>query len=114
MKRVGQALLGAVFALLLLWSCQALVEKPEAPENPVKLPPAPIRAVLTAAGAENPAQARATMTEEAQALRRILPVQQAASRPVNAPVGDRNGLPLRGRSYVRTVYTACRLEETSG
>jgi len=114
MKRVGQALLGAVFALLLLWSCQALVEKPEASENPVKLPPAPIRAVLTAATADNPVQARAAEAEETHALRRSLPVRQAASRPVNAPVRDRNGIPLSGRSYIRTVYTACRLEETSG
>ena len=113
MKAAGR-MLSVLFGLLLLWSCQALVEKPQPPEYPAELPPVPIRAVLTAASTETPVQARAIIAEGEAAHRPGLPMQQTADAPVNAPVRDRNGIPLSGRSYVRTVYTACRLEETSG
>ena len=107
-------MLSILFGLLLLWSCQALVEKPEMPDMSSELPSVPIRAVLTAAPADNPAQARALMAEGETSHRPSLFHERAENTPVNVPVRDRNGTPLTGRSYVRTVYTACRLEETSG
>ena len=113
MKTAGR-MLKVLFVFLLLWSCQALVEKPEPPEIPAELPLMPIRAVWMAAPTEAPVQARAVIAQGETEIRPSPALQQTQDVPVNAPVCDRNGMPLAGRSYVRTAYTACRLEETSG
>ena len=113
MKRLGQIMLGCVFAALLILSCRALVAGPEAETEAPLLPP--VRAVLRTAAEAVPAEDMVAHHLPGQASRRILPaVSGAAMTPVSLPVRDGNGIPLEGLPYVRTAYTACRLEETSG
>ena len=113
MKRLGQCLLGCVFAALLLLSCRTLVERPEAEAEAPLLPP--VRAVLHAASEAVPAEDTVAHHLPGQTSRRSLPtLSGAAMTPVSLPVRDGNGIPLEGLPYVRTAYTACRLEETSG
>ena len=113
MKRLGQSLLIGVFAALLLLSCRTLVSRPEA-ETEASLPP-PAQAVLKTATEAVPAEDMIEHHLPGTASRRLLPViSGAALPPVSAPVRDGNGIPLGKRPYVRTAYTACRLEETSG
>ena len=113
MKRLGQCLLGCVFAALLILSCRALVERPEADET-APLPP-PVRAVLHAASEAVPAEDMAVHHLPGQSARWLLPALcVAAMTPVNLPVRDGNGIPLKGLAYVRAAYTACRLEGASG
>lgn len=115
MKRLGQISLGCVFAALLLLSCRTLVARPETDtEVPQSLPP-PIQAVLRTASEAVPAEDMTAHHLPGQASRRLLPgLACAALLPVNIPVRDGNGIPLKGLPYVRAAYTACRLEGTSG
>ena len=114
MKRLGQCLLGLAFAALLVFSCRALVACP--PEESDALPLPPIQgAVLRAAAEAVPAEDMLTQHLPGTASRRVLAdVTVAMSLPASVPVRDGNGIPLGRRPYVRTVYTACRLEATSG
>ena len=115
MKRLGQCLLGCVFAALLLLSCRTLVARPEADETaPQSLPP-PMQAVLRTASEAVPAEDMVAHHLPGPASRRLLPTPTCEARlPVSLPVRDGNGIPLEGLPYVRAAYTACRLEETSG
>ena len=114
MRRLGHCLLGCVFAALLLLSCRTLVSRPET-EAETPLPP-PMQAVLRTASEAVPAEDMAVHHLPGPSSRRLLPtVSDAAMTPVSLPVRDGNGIPLKGLlPYVRAVYTACRLEETSG
>lgn len=113
MKRLGQCLLGCVFAALLLLSCRALVAGPETDTaTPQSLP---VQAVLRTASEAVPAEDTVAHHLPGPASRRLLPALSGeALMPVSLPVRDGNGIPLGGLPYVRTAYTACRLEETSG
>lgn len=117
MKRSMQRWLMALFCLFLLLACQRLVERPQPSElqsnNAV---PPPLMAVMLKAPADLPAERLNVQTAQETPLRRgVLPVgESAVCGWVNTPVCDGNGTPLADRSYVRTVYTACRLSETSG
>ena len=113
MKRLGQLLLGCVFAALLMLSCRALVVRPEADaEAP---PPPPVQAALTAASEAASAEDALSQEQPGETSRRLLAgTVRETGLPSPAPVRDGNGTPLGARPYVRTVYTACRLEETSG
>ena len=115
MKRLGQVLLGCVFAALLLLSCRTLVARPEADETaPQSLPP-PVQAVLRTASEAVPAEDLVAHHLSGPASWRLLPALSDEARlPVSLPVRDGNGIPLGNRPYVRTAYTACRPEETSG
>ena len=114
MKRLGHFMLGAVFAALLLLSCRALVARPEAEAETAPLPP-PMQAALTAAAESASAEDALAQEQPGTASRRLLASAiQTADLPAHIPVRDGNGTPLGRRPYVRTVYTACRLEETSG
>ena len=114
MKRLGQLLLGIVFTALLLLSCRALVTRPEA-EAEAAPPPPPMQAALTAAAETTSAEDALAQDQPGTASRRLLSgVVETAQPPAGIPVRDGNGTPLGRKPYVRTVYTACRLEETSG
>lgn len=113
MKRLGQCLLGLVFAALLTLSCQALVQRPDG--KAAELPPMPLQTILRAASEAVPAEDLLAHHLPDEATGRYLPdVSASAELPASLPVRDGNGIPLRARSYVRTAYTSCRLEETSG
>ena len=114
MKRLGQSLLGLIFAALLLLSCRTLVTRPEA-EEATASPLPPMQAALRSAYAAVPEEELIEQHLPDTASRRLLPgVADAAMLPACLPIRDGNGMPLRDKPYVRTVYTACRLEETSG
>ena len=113
MRCLGQCVLGLTFAMLALLSCRTLVTHPEAePDAPL---PLPMQAVLRTASEAVPAEDLLGQSLPETASRRLLPgVTGAEPLPVSIPVRDGNGTPLKSRPYVRTVYTACRLEDTSG
>ena len=114
MKRLGQSLLVTVFAALLLLSCRTLVAHP-AEEAEASPPLLPMQGMLRSASEAVPAEELLAQELPGTASRRLLPgVTGDLSLPAGAPVRDGNGIPLGDRPYVRTVYTACRLEETSG
>lgn len=114
MKRLGQCLLAGVFAALLILSCRTLVTRPEAEVETAPLPP-PVQAALTAASEAASAEDMLAHEQPGTSSRRLLSgVTDAAELPARIPVRDGNGTPLGHRPYVRTVYTACRLEGTSG
>ena len=114
MKRLGQCLLGLTFAALFALSCRALVAHP--PEDSPARPFLPVeQAVLRAATEAVPAEDMLAQHLPGAASRRVLSdVTVAASLPTSIPVRDGNGIPLGRKPYVRTVYTACRLEASSG
>lgn len=113
MKRLGQCLLGLAFAALLILSRQALVERPE--QQAAELPPIPLQSILRAASEAVPAEDLLGQHLPDAASGRFLPDLTAATvLPAAMPVRDGNGIPLGARSYVRTAYASCRLEETSG
>ena len=114
MKRLGQLMLAGVFAALLILSCRALVARPESETETAPLPP-PMQAALTTATEAASAEDTLAQEQPGTTSRRLLPgVIRTAELPAGIPVRDGNGTPLGQKPYVRTVYTACRLEETSG
>ena len=114
MKRLGHCLLGFVFAALLLLSCRALVSRPEPAEADAPLLP-PLQAALRAPSASDAAEDLFDHPLQGMASRRLLPgLSDAPAAPAGVPVRDGNGIPLGQKPYVRTAYTSCRLEETSG
>ena len=114
MKRLGKCLLGLVFAVLLLLSCRTLVAHPQ-DEADAPLPLLPLQGVMRAATEASPAEDMLGQPLQETASRRLLPeVTKAAPLLPRPLVRDGNGIPLESRPYVRTVYTACRLEDTSG
>ena len=114
MKRLGQCLLTGLFTALLILSCRTLVERPEGEPEAVPLPP-PVQAALTSASEAASAEDMLAQEQPGTTARRLLSgVMATADLPVGIPVRDGNGTPLGHKPYVRTVYTACRLEETSG
>ena len=115
MKRIVRILWTTAFCLFLLLACQRLVERPSSLE-PAQEPLLPLAgAMLQMAAADMPSERPGMQTVQHAPLRRSLPVQEPIARAwMSAPVCDGNGMPLAQRSYVRTVYTACRLSETSG
>lgn len=113
MKRLGQCLLGLAFGALLLISCRTLVARPVTESGPSL--PQPMQAALRAASEAVPAEELLGQTLPGASSRRLLPgLSGTETLPARIPVRDGNGIPLESRPYVRTVYTACRLEETSG
>lgn len=113
MKHGGQVLLGLAFAALLTLSGRALVTKPEEPAETSPLPPRP--AALCAASEAAPAEDALNQRTVDTSARWSLP--EWAGERVQAAgdlTRDGNGFPLGSRPYVRTVYTACRAEDTSG
>ena len=114
MKRLGQILLAGVFAALLILSCRTLVARPEVEAETIPIPP-PVQAALTAASEALSAEDTLAQEQPGETSRRLLQgVITMAELPAGIPVRDGNGTPLGHKPYVRTVYTACRLEETSG
>ena len=114
MKRLGQFMLAGVFAALLILSCRTLVTRPDADTEAAPLPP-PMQAALTAAQEAISAEDMLAQEQQGTASRRLpAGTISTAEQPVRIPVRDGNGTPLGQRPYVRTVYTACRLEATSG
>ena len=114
MKRLGQCLLGLVFAALLLLSCRALVSRPETAEAEAPLFP-PLQAALKAPSVADAAEDMLDHPLQGTASRRLLPgLSDVPASPTGVPVRDGNGIPLGQKPYVRTAYTSCRLEETSG
>ena len=114
MKRLGHGLLGCVFAAFLLLSCRALVSRPETAEAEAPLLP-PIQTALKAPAETDAAEGMLDHPLQGTASRRLLPsLSGEPAIPAGFPVRDGNGMPLGQKPYVRTAYTACRLEETSG
>lgn len=114
MKKIVRSLLTAGLFVLLILSCQRLVERPPSPE-PAGEATLPVAAAVLTTPADIPAACLSVQMAQETPRRQSLPVQEkAADAEVNAPVRDGNGMPLADRSYVRTVHTACRLWDTSG
>ena len=114
MKRLGQILLAGVFAALLILSCRALVVRPEAEAETIPVLP-PAQAALTSVPEALSAEDMLAQEQPGETSRRLpRGVITMAEMPAGIPVRDGNGTPLGRKPYVRTVYTACRLEETSG
>lgn len=115
-KRAGHILLGLCFALLLLLGGQTLIEGPDTAVPPA-LPPLPqLPDACLAASVDASAQtADALLANQHSALRRYAVREDTQARaPVMSPVCDRNGWPVISRSYARTVYTVCPLEDMPG
>ncbi|MBQ8653998.1 MAG: hypothetical protein IJ507_03595 [Clostridia bacterium] len=114
MKRSGQILLTLCLVLLVLPCASSLVEGPQA-EKAAAAPPLPadtrLEAVRTAAELPSgmlhtPAKRRMRLQTPKECIRE--------DRPVLIPLCESNGWPITSRSWTRTVYTACRLEDRAG
>lgn len=114
-KKSGWIILTFACAALFLWAGSALVEgpvllaPPDRPEAPAAHAP-----YLTRDDAL-PAEMSHTARAEDDSLRRtVLHAENAAADAACVQVADSNGCPITGRTYVRTVYTACPLEDMPG
>lgn len=113
MRHAGRILLGLCFALLLLLGARTLVE------GPADTPPAPLPACLPdgcLVALEADAAQQGVLTEDCrQAVRQRAARQDKQPRaPAILPVRDRNGRPMASRTYARTAYTVCPLEDMPG
>ena len=108
MRHAGRILLGLCFALLLLLGARTLVE------GPADTPPAPLPACLpdgSLVALEADAAQQGVLTEDCrQAVRQ----DKQPRAPALLPVRDRNGRPMASRTYARTAYTVCPLEDMPG
>lgn len=113
MRHAGRILLGLCFALLLLLGARTLVEGP-AEAEPVPLPVCLPDGSLVALEAD--AAQQGVLTEEGrQTFRERAARQDKQPRaPALLPVRDRNGRPMASRTYARTAYTVCPLEDMPG
>lgn len=115
MKRGGQILLGLCFALLILLGAATLVEGPQGKPPETAPMPAAENVRLTAAwetadmpsGMLQVAQERNLRKHAAQVCIRV-------QEPAMIPLCESNGRPITSRSWARTVYTACSLEDWAG
>lgn len=112
MRKAGRYLSAGLFLLLVLL-CSHLVEGP-APSAPSEEAPPPLHAALRQMEALAGEQAHPAAARTAPQRRFFRPVQQDVPRAGCARVTDKNGHPLAGRTYVRTVYTVCPLEDMPG
>lgn len=114
MKRAGRLLLAlAAFALLLLTRA-ALVEGPALlcePQPETAVPDAP---VLSCAESMPLDMAASAVRESAPVRRFFRPAQEEEADAACVQVADGNRYPITGRTYVRTVYAACPLEDMPG
>ena len=113
MRHAGRILLGLCFALLLLLGARTLVE------GPADTPPAPLPACLpdgSLVALEADAAQQGVLTEDCrQTVRQRAARQELQPRaPAILPVRDRNGRPMASRTYARTAYTVCPLEDMPG
>lgn len=114
MKRLGKTLFGCVIAALLALACRSLIARPPTEDEPIQAMP-PARAVLHAAVEASAAEDALAQPRAGTPARRLTSaLAEASAAPVCVPTRDGNGTPLVSRPYVRTVYTACRLQDTSG
>lgn len=114
MKRSGRLLLALAALALLFLIRPALVEGPAVlcpEETAAEKAPAP---VLRAAEGMPFDMAAAASTETVVVRRFFRPVQEVMADAACVRVADRNGYPLTGRTYVRTVYAACPLQDMPG
>lgn len=115
MKHAGRLLLAlAVFALLFFVRaalvegpallCPPLSEAQEAPEAPT-----------LSQGTAMPMDMAASAAEEMPVIRHFFrPVESCRADAACVQVSDRNGHPLSGSTYVRTVFAACPLADMPG
>lgn len=113
MRHAGRILLGLCFALLLLLGARTLVE------GPAEAEPAPLPSCLpdgSLAALDSNAAQQGVLTEDCrQAVRPRAARQELQARvPALLPVRDRNGRPMASRTYARTAYTVCPLEDMPG
>ncbi|MGN0778793.1 MAG: hypothetical protein ACI4MJ_06570 [Aristaeellaceae bacterium] len=112
MKYAGRIVLGLCFALLLLLGARTLVEGPQ--ETAHALPCLP-EGSLVALEAQT-VQQGATAQEDTRPTFRERAARQElqAQGPALLPVRDRNGRPMASRTYARTAYTVCPMEDMPG
>ena len=114
MKHAGRILLGLCFALLLLLGERTLVEGPVDTEIVPPLPACLPDGSLVALEAD--AAQQGVLTEDCRQTVRPRAARQElqARAPALLPVRDRNGRPMASRTYARTAYTVCPLEDMPG
>ena len=113
MRYAGRLLLGLCFAVLLLLGARTLVE------GPADTQPAPLPACLpdgSLVALETYAAQQGMLTEDCRQTVRPRAARQElqARAPALLPVRDRNGRPMASRTYARTAYTVCPLEDMPG
>lgn len=114
MRQAGRWLFGLLFALLIFLGAQTLVEGPEEKEfAPVPVPSENACLVSAMAAADIPSGACVADRDEhtrQYAARSCI----RAQIPAVTPQCESNGWPLTSRSWVRTVYPSCPLENKAG
>lgn len=115
MKRTLTVLVLLTACALLLLMGAALVEGPVLlmPPKETELPPAVQPLLTRAEGLPAEAVAAALLQEGPEHRSACLDAPEHA--PILAqPLTDRNGYPMTGCTHVKTVYTACPLQDMPG
>lgn len=112
-QKAGQRLMTLVLFALFLLMGSALVEGPEAPPRPPRGAP-PISPMLARAECLTAETAAAASAVAISVRRFFRPAAEAAAGAACVREADGNGYPITGRTYVRTVYAACPLEDMPG
>ena len=113
MKRIGQTLLGLMFAALLMMAVPALVRGPESETAamPVETLPTPVLMQAAAVPADNVLPLLMQQQEKHAAAPRIETDDECM---ICAVVVDGNGWPVTGRTWTKTVYAVCPPEGMPG
>ena len=106
MRRVLQLLLAVIAAWLFCLGLSILVEGPEEPADAVLPPLAANVASVAPEAASQPEDGRDTALRRTDAAESARLTSTPAADGACVRVADRNGFPMGGRTYIRTVYQA--------